>query len=292
MSLVTLENNNLSIQITTLGAELKSIFDKKTMLEYLWQANPKVWNRTAPILFPIVGKLKDNTLHVDGKQFKIRQHGFARDKEFILKYVDPTKAVFELYHDEETIRMYPYAFKLEVTYELLEYDIHCRFNVINKDDKIMYFSIGGHPGFALHGTMNDYILSIPQCDKTYKGLRIKEGLIGETYPLCFENDQLELKPQLFENDAIVIENDQLDCIYLMNEKTKCGVSLTMSDNTYLGIWSPKNCDNMLCIEPWRGVADTLEGHADISQKLGIEKLEPSQSYEFSYIIGIKIPKVL
>jgi galactose mutarotase-like enzyme len=163
--------------------------------------------------------------------------------------------------------------------------------VINTDNKIIYFSIGGHPGLALHGTMDDYTLSIPHSDKTYKGFRLKDGLLAGTYPLRFENSQLKLSPQLFENDAIVVENDWLDNVYLIHHETQCGVVMLMDYNTYLGIWSPKNCNNMVCIEPWRGVADTVDGHTDISQKLGIEKLEPTESHQFSYLIAIETPKI-
>ena len=142
---VVLENEALKVTINSFGAELASIQGKATDTEYLWNADAKFWKRTAPVLFPFVGSLKNKEYHYEGKIYSMGQHGFARDMEFAVDVQTATEAWFSLRSNEETKAKYPFEFILKVGYELEGKDLKVIWQVENPDTKTLYFSIGG-PG--------------------------------------------------------------------------------------------------------------------------------------------------
>ena len=146
--MIQLNNDLLSISIKEKGAELCSLVDLETKVEHIWQADPVVWGRHAPVLFPIVGQVENNLYDVDGITYQLTQHGFARDRVFSLIQHSETLAKFELVWDQETLSKYPYQFKLFITYELRDNELIVRYEVLNEDQQEIYFSIGAHPGFS------------------------------------------------------------------------------------------------------------------------------------------------
>ena len=155
-----LKNNFLTVTLSDQGAEIQSVKDVNSGREYIWQADPKIWGRHAPVLFPVVGRLKDDQYTYDGKTYHMGQHGFARDSKFTVEEQDDKHIVFLLTSNEDTKKMYPFDFELRVTYSLVNNLLSEHFTVTNTDTKEMIFGIGGHPGFNLptdNGlTKNDY----------------------------------------------------------------------------------------------------------------------------------------
>ncbi|HET8828083.1 MAG TPA: aldose 1-epimerase family protein, partial [Pelobium sp.] len=145
--MVILENNFLKVEISSKGAEIHSIINKANGTEYIWQANPDVWAFHAPNLFPVVGGLKDNILNVEGKQYPLGRHGFARHVTYRRIESAPLQAIFEYRYDEETLKAYPYKFEFQVIYHLEEKALRVSYKVINMDEGDIYFSVGAHPAF-------------------------------------------------------------------------------------------------------------------------------------------------
>lgn len=144
-----IENNFLRIKAREYGAELTSLFDKKNNIEHLWQADPAIWGWHAPLLFPVVGRCLNDEIIIDGRKFKMEKHGFARKSNFKLLELADTRMVFSLKSDEQLLKIYPYNFELLVAYRLSKNTVSVSYEVINRDNKNIYFSIGGHPAFAI-----------------------------------------------------------------------------------------------------------------------------------------------
>ena len=166
--MVVLENEELKIVINSKGAELCSLLDKNDQTEYIWQADPAVWAYHAPNLFPIVGGLINNTLQVDGREYPLNRHGFARTSTFRIIHSAPNQAIFELRYNEDTLKAYPYQFEFQIIYELIGRQLSICYKVINLDHQGIYFSLGAHPAFNVPinnlGDLNDYYLEF-ECEE-------------------------------------------------------------------------------------------------------------------------------
>lgn len=192
-----------------MGAELKSLKSVPDNREYMWHGDPAYWGRTSPVLFPIVGGLKDGQYRVDGTSYSMGQHGFARDRGFQLKSQVASEIWFSLSSDEETLKKYPYPFQLEIGYELTGRTVTVKWRVTNQGETPVWFSIGGHPGFLCPidpGTdQTQYRLSFDAKEKIVASC-IAGGLVSgekKTYPP--RNGVLPITEDLFDEDALVIE---------------------------------------------------------------------------------------
>ena len=189
MELYELSNNEIMIRVSSFGAELKSLKDRKTEKEYLWDANPDYWKRTSPVLFPIVGSLQDGSYSFEGKTYAMSQHGFARDMEFALVKKTAEELVFALEDTAETHEKYPFAFRLEIGYRLEDRNVIASWKVLNKQDGKMYFSIGGHPAFLCpiqeEEKQSNYMIHFEKADKITAGILNDHGTLSKeqkTYP--------------------------------------------------------------------------------------------------------------
>ena len=183
MEKIVLENEELYVEINSVGAELSRIKNKKNDKEYLWNADEKYWKRHSPVLFPFVGSLKDKKYKYDGKEYFMGQHGFARDMEFQLLTSKSDEIWFVLNASDETIAKYPFIFSLEIGYKLEKNNIKVMWKVKNNDTKEMYFSIGAHPAF--YCPINDgeeqsqcYIKT--DCKNEFTYFKIAEGGVKDT----------------------------------------------------------------------------------------------------------------
>ena len=203
-----LENNNLIIQVKDIGAELCRIFSKKDNTEYLWNGDSKYWGRHSPILFPIVGRLKDNETIIDNSFYKMNQHGFARDMNFELVASDSNSLTYTLVDSEESKNLYPYSFELTIKYTLLASSIKIDWFVKNTNDCDMYFSIGAHPAFNIpfnpDETYSDYYLDLELCGNVNQYL-LDGPFVSKIIPSSSIN-KLDIKPELFVNDALIYDN--------------------------------------------------------------------------------------
>jgi galactose mutarotase-like enzyme len=279
----TISNSKLTAQIKHLGAELCSIKNSDNK-EYIWEGNPSFWGKHSPILFPIVGTLKDNTYQYEGQQYHLSRHGFAREMEFELIEKSENTATFSLISSIKTKNVYPFDFELQICYSLVETRLNIDYKVINTDDNKIPFSIGAHPALALPSNFDDYSLEFQQQEVLHYHL-LEEGLISNTTnELLLENRQLALNYELFESDALVFKTLISKSITIL-EKTKPLLKVNFLDFPNLGIWTVKNAP-FLCIEPWFGYSDTLDLYDDIAKKEGIQLLEKNSTFESNYSIEI------
>lgn len=273
-----MENEVLKLKFSSKGGELQSIFLKSKQREVLWKGDTKIWGRHAPVLFPIVGKLKNDTYEFNGKKFELKQHGFARD--FVHREVAPGEYIFS--SDDKTLGQFPFHFLLRTKYILEKNNIHITYIVENHDNKIMPFSLGAHPGFALSGNAP---LRIEFQHKEQGVYYLKNGLVDFSV-----NQPAELvwtlKAESFKNDAMIFKNLKSQWVKLYDEDLV--LTLHVSQLPYFGVWS-KPVEGMLpfiCLEPWWGVADTIDSSGSLLDKQGIQTLAPGESKQFSFKLEI------
>lgn len=275
MGSIHLSNGDLSADIATLGAELQSLRDAKDR-EWLWQADPAVWPRHAPILFPIVGKAAGNTLLWHGESYPIGQHGFARDREFELIAQTPASATLRLTADVETRRHFPFDFVLDVTYSLDGTTLSERATITNPGAEILPASIGYHPGFAwpLPGTEAPQEAHVVRFE-TDEPADIRRlgpgGVLPQGFPTPVQGRQIELSPKLFLADAIIFDRLSSRSLWF-GVPGKPGLRVDFPDMPFLGLWTKPGAP-FLCIEPWQGHAapegfagefDTMPGMLQIA----------------------------
>ena len=281
--ITTISNSTLTARIKHLGAELFSLKSDQNK-EYIWEGNPTFWGKHSPILFPIVGSLKNNTYLHNGKQFELSRHGFAREMEF--KLIEKTKesATFSLISTTETKKIYPFDFELRICYSLKINKLNIDYKVVNKNDLTMPFAIGAHPAFALPGNFEDYSLEFQQ-EEILKYNLLEEGLLSDnTNEIQLNDRQLGLKYKLFKNDALVFKKLKSKSITILKNEAPI-LTINFSDFPHLGIWTVESAP-FLCIEPWFGYSDTLNEYDDFSKKEGIQLLKKNETFESNYSIEI------
>lgn len=290
MALFQIGNDKITIQIDSMGAELKSLKKTDTGEEFMWNGNPDYWKRTSPVLFPIVGGLQNGEYLLDGQHYQMGQHGFARDMEFQLKSQTNREIWFSLKSNRETLQKYPYEFLLELGYELQESTVIVKWKVTNPADKEMYFSIGGHPAFrcpmAEDAKQADYRIWFDTEQEVTAGV-LHNGLMSDeqvTYPL--QNGYLWLTEHLFDQDALVIEEHQAHKAALV--KPDGSHYLTVSfDAPLFGVWSPPGKKApFVCIEPWYGRCDAAGFAGTWQERKWGQRLPAKESFEASYQITI------
>jgi galactose mutarotase-like enzyme len=288
MSVYQLKNNELNVKVNSFGAELSSIFSLKNNIEYIWQANPEIWPRHAPHLFPIVGKLKDGSFNVLNNTYQLPQHGFARDNDFESIECSENSLTFELKANDETLKQFPFDFSLKINYTLLENKLITSYEIFNPGSNELNFSIGAHPAFNCplqkDESFMDYSLVFPNKNELVINT-LHEGLIKkETKTLTLNNNKLSVSKSLFDNDALVFMNSQIEQISLISEKTSHGVTMECFNWPFFGIWTKNNYEQFICLEPWQGIADSETDECDFKNKKGIITLLPKQKFNCSFNI--------
>jgi galactose mutarotase-like enzyme len=277
-----LENEYLKIAVASLGAELQSVRCVKTDTEYLWNGDPKFWTGRAPVLFPIVGAVKDGEYRLNGKTYKMPQHGFARKAEFAVTTQTDSYIAFETESTEETLACYPYAFSLKIIYELNGNTLSTKYIVTNKDNGDMYFSIGAHPAFVCPFDGN--YLEFNEKETSGVHTILPGGLVTlDTKPFLYNESIIELKHELFETDALVFSNLKSDKLSLKSRKNDGFLTMTYSGFPYMGIWTKVGAP-YICLEPWYGVADPPEFSGELSDKPGIMKLDGNGVFECEHVV--------
>ncbi|BCN30531.1 aldose 1-epimerase family protein [Anaeromicropila herbilytica] len=286
-----LKNEELTITIDNFGAELSSIKDTKTGVEYLWNADETYWKRHSPVLFPIVGSLKDKQYSYNNNVYSMSQHGFARDKSMDIVKKEENEIWFQLVADEETKRAYPFDFTLEIGYRLQGRKISVLWKVINTGEEKMYFQIGAHPAFLCpireNEKQTDYKIDFhTEEELTYK-LLSKDGLLeAKEYELSTVEGVLQVTNHLFDKDALVIEKPYTNRISLKTPENKDYVTVHF-DAPVVGIWSPAGrCAPFICIEPWYGRCDASDFNGTLEEREWINELSEKEEFQASYEIEI------
>lgn len=273
-----IENDKLIVGVKEFGCEIASIKSKATGYEFMWQGNPDIWGGQAPILFPIVGRLIDDKYPLDGKEYEMPKHGFARKMLWKFLGADGNAMSFRLSDTAKTREIYPYEFDLTVTYTLYENILKVTHKIWNKTDKTMHFSIGAHPAFNC--TIGD-VLTFDENETLYtekidlvKSLRLPD----KTLVLDNEKD-IVITKDIFNEDALILSGIKSDNITLNLNEVGKKIHFYLGKAPYLGIWAKPGAP-YVCIEPWYGVNDSQIKKDDLSQKDAINSIEPNEIFDF------------
>jgi galactose mutarotase-like enzyme len=280
----SIENDILKVKIKSAGAELFSLYSKQTQMEYLWQAG-EAWPKHAPVLFPIVGQLKNNAYFYEGKSFSLDRHGFARNKTFKITEQDPYHIAFDLSDNHETQSVYPFPFLLTVKYEINKNNLVITYLVKNTGSRTMLFSIGAHPAFKIplvNGEKYDDYYLLFEKDEMPEQYLLQNGLTSQSKKkIHLDQQMLFLTKSLFNNDALVIKNLKSELITIKSKHANHGLHFTFRGYPYFGIWAAKDAD-FICLEPWHGIADHIDHNQELDKKEGIISLLPEKTFTCSY----------
>ena len=277
-----IESNSLIVQVTSKGAEMKRLFSKEWHRELLWLGDNKTWNRSAPILFPIVGKLKDDEYILKGKILKMPQHGFARDFEFKCKECGTSEVEFLLEATQDSFKYWPFCFELRVRYKLEENTLTATYFVKNVDRQDIYFSIGAHPAFETKN-IDNYEIRFDEAEKEY--FKLNNGCVDWSRSYELEEQNLKVTKDLFKEDALIFKKIKSKYIDLVDKK-RHEVIRVHASTPYWGIWA-KGDVPFVCIEPWNGVCDDVGHDKNLETKEGIVTLSEGEEFGFSYVLEMR-----
>lgn len=268
----------IEIKTQNKGAELVSV--KFNGIEKMHDGE-SFWNRHSPVLFPIVGKLKNGKTSINGKTYEMGQHGFARDMDF--EKIDENSYVLK--SNEETRKKFPFDFELYISYKVQENKVFTHYEVINKSNDMMIFGLGGHPAYLCEYSSGKYRLEFEDIEDEVEIYQLEDGLLKEnpekTNKFIREN-RIFLESKTFEKDAIIMKKLKSSKIYLKTE-TKLILAFEFKDFPYLALWSKKDAP-FICIEPWFNTADSVNSNGIFEEKENLIKLKPNQRFEAEYSV--------
>ena len=284
---VTLDNGTLALTVDALGAEMASLRRRDTGEEVLWSGEPAWWNRRAPVLFPIVGRLRGDAATWKGREIRLGQHGFARDRRFTIAMHDGAAVRFELADDAVTRAVFPFAFRLAVSYRLAGDVVEITSEVANPGDEELPFSVGAHPGFRcprLAGDrFEDHEIVFSEAEQVRRHL-VRDGLIaGTTEPVLDGERVLPLTPTLFDRGALVFTDLRSQRAALRSRRSGRGVEVTFPGFPYFGVWAKPGAP-FVCLEPWCGIADPVAATGRLEDKPGLVVLAPGLAFARTHTI--------
>jgi galactose mutarotase-like enzyme len=287
--MIIIENDWLRVGIISNGAEVRKVKHKKNGLDYMWTGDTAYWGRVSPVLFPFIGRLKEDQYQLDGQTYKMSQHGFLRDVVFEVDEQTTTNVSFVFESAGRFIQVYPYEFKVIIRYILKEDTLLVQWKIVNENKEVMYFSIGAHPAFQIplveNETIKDYSLYFtPAANKNVIEYELKNSLIHEK-GTANDISTIQLTDSLFAQDALIYSN--IDQITLKSNKSSHGVEVTLEKFPFVGIWSKYvevegTMAPFVCIEPWYGIADTYNTSGNLKEKLGVNILERGETFQAEY----------
>ncbi len=277
--LFTAENEYVSISVKQMGAELSSFKSKETGIEYLWQGNPDVWAGQSPILFPIVGQVYENKFRVDGKEYEMLRHGIARRRNFELKEQGDGYIVLTQSWNEDSLRQYPFKYIYDIEFRLDGKKLTVTSTIRNDDDRVIYFSIGAHPGFNCK--IGDWLEF--EENETLKCEKITPNamLDGKFYPTLTDSKRFDITADVFADDAHILSGFKSDTVYLKSDFRPQIIKFNFGKAPYLGLWAKPGAE-YVCIEPWYGLNDAPVYKEDFSQKRDIQKISTDEEFVFPW----------
>lgn len=285
--MITIKNEYLTAMINPLGAELKSLKNNSTGFEYIWQANPAFWNRSAPILFPIVGEVKNGAYTVDGKEYSLGRHGFARDSVFEETKHTDNEIVLTLKSNLDSLKKYPFEFEFSVGYLLQGKSVITTFTVQNPSAGNICFSFGAHPGFNLPSKrLEDYYIEFEKPETLDRWLLKDNVFSGETESVINNSTLLPLIASLFDKDAIVFKGMASKKMSLKSLNGDYTLTMDFDGFPYFGIWTKPNCHEFICLEPWCGLADNANFNGDFREKEGVVSLNPNSTFTRQFSVEV------
>ncbi len=285
---VTISNGKLSARMVNMGAELKGLCDLATGQEYIWQSDPAHWTGAAPILFPIIGGLKDNQYTFEGKTYSMPSHGVVRKAEWPAPEVSAASASFQIASTAETREMYPFDWRLKVTYTLVETSLEVRYDVTNTGKSIMWFSIGSHPAVNVPfagGYPEHYYFHFSEPENMERYFFSGGCHLNKTEPAFDNCHQINLTPTLFDRGPLIFKNPASKAVTIMNSRNARRVRVRTEGVPFIALWAPPGAP-FACIEPWHGIPDPIDTDGEFTTKEGIMSLPAGATYTTGYAIDI------
>ena len=272
MKTIKIKNDQIQVVINTLGAEIQAITGLKDHFDYVWNdLTGKYWQRHAPILFPIIGRLNNNTYLYHDNQYELPQHGFLRDQDFDVVMEDVNFVKLQSSANDETRLKYPFNYRFTVTYQLVEHQLEIQYEIENLDTKTMYYSLGLHPGFVAESDLNNYHLVFESHADEIKEQKVDPApyLSGISKIQPLKNGTLPLSYTKLDDGLLVYSVDNFKNVQLVNSQTSHSVQLDISEFPYLAIWSPEHENApFVCVEPFKGLPDVYGQPGKLQDKLG------------------------
>lgn len=287
--MIEIRNDVLTAAVSPLGAELRSLCVNHSGHDVIWQRDPDIWTGSAPILFPIVGRLIDGQYILDGQTYSMPIHGIVRDKDWTVVEQDASCAVLEIGDSEASRQSYPFRWKLAVRFALSGIRLSVSYTVTNLDTRTLYFSLGSHPGFNLDfgsDSLSDYALRTDHSGTPWKRRKIVDGkLSAEWFDVDWQGQDLPLSESRFDDDALVFTG--IDCteLRLVHARDPRQIIFDTGGAPDLGIWAKRGAP-YVCIEPWYGYDDPEDHDQAFATKPGIQTLEPQGVFTTAY--GIEL----
>ncbi|MBQ8826280.1 MAG: aldose 1-epimerase family protein [Oscillospiraceae bacterium] len=286
---VKIFSDKLNVTVDSFGAELHSIRNSDGR-EYLWQADENVWKRHAPVLFPFICNTASKKYTVNGEEYALANHGFARDSEFSLVSASDSSAEFTLGYTVESLKLYPFRFALNIKYELDGNMLKVSCTAENKDDKIMPFFIGGHPAFrcplAEGEKFSDYTVVYEKPETI-----LQDRADGSKAVILDNTDRVSVSHELFANDVFLQNKPNSKWVAL--EGKSGSVKLHYDNSGCIAVWSSwfSNAEKteaaeFVCLEPWCSAPVYCEGTEELTEMPNAVKLSSGEKYTFSYTIEI------
>lgn len=285
--ILTIRNDAMTASVCSFGAELTSF--TKDGNEYIWNADPSIWEHSAPVLFPICGALKNDEMFYEGKTYRLPKHGLANKNEFKMDKIAENCLVATFQSSPETLSVYPFSFEFRVIYTLLSDGLRVDYEVDNCGDGLMYYSLGAHEGFACAGGMPNCTVTFDQ-PETLASYHVTGPLLdGTSHPVLNGETKLHLRDEDFVPDALIFKNPASRAVTLRDHISGHTVRYEFPDFSHLLLWTKPGAP-YLCIEPWNAMPDSLDSDGDFTHKEAIMTLSAGQTATFTHFIRIGVEK--
>ncbi|MDB9743927.1 aldose 1-epimerase family protein [Fibrobacterales bacterium] len=288
----TIENNQFICIIESNGAQIRSLKNKITNEEYIWQIDKSVWEHSSPVIFPSIGILKDDKFIHNGIDYKMPKHGFIRGNEKLIhNKVSPSKCTFSLNSSDDTLRIYPFRFSFSVEYTLIKNRLIMSYQVSNNDSTPIFFACGGHTAYscALDESikLSDYVLEFPHEVNLETNTMLDSGLLSlEKREIVTNGNFLALSDELFNKDFLIFSDLNCDWIRLRKKHETQGVVIHFKDYPHLALWSKPGAD-FICIEPWFGLPDFENESVILSEKKAHKTIKPNEKFSIDITTEIE-----
>jgi galactose mutarotase-like enzyme len=282
----TIENEHLICTIESNGAEIRSLKDKSSGKEYIWQIDTSIWGSSSPVLFPAIGKIKEDIIHYNGKSFAMTKHGIIRNNDTLNFHQENTsECMFTLLSSEQTLKQYPFKFSFTVQFKLINKRLVMNYKIQNRDTVAMPFACGGHTAYSCplneNLELSDYVIEFPtQLDLKSRTLGPSGLLSKNTRTIKHFNNALTLSDTLFNEDALIFSNINYDWVRLRKREEKKGILVRFKGYPNLALWS-KPAANYVCIEPWLGLPDSEDESTDLTQKSTYKTITPGTTFSIA-----------